>query len=199
MTVRDGSDPLAALLDRARAERAAAGRRRQRSLTRQATESATLAGALLDLAERRRPVRVTLVGGRSHSGVLRAVGEDFVVLEARLGRRIVLATAAVVTVGDVGHAVLAAATGDRRPDAVRFVDVLADLAEGEGPVLIGTTAAPPFRAEIVAVGLDVLLVRPADAGRKALAYVAVAAVIDVVVGPVEGAYSSSATTRLASG
>jgi hypothetical protein len=166
MTVHDDADPLAELLDRARAERAAAGRRRQRSLARQATESATLAGALLDLAEQRRSVRVTLMGGRSHSGVLAAVGEDFIVLEGSRGSRVAVATRAVVAVGDVGQGFLVAATGDRQLDAVRLVDVVAELADGAGPVLIGTTGSPPFAGEVVAVGVDVVLVRGAGAAAQ---------------------------------
>ncbi|MDG1877674.1 MAG: hypothetical protein P8I99_09710 [Acidimicrobiales bacterium] len=63
---------------------AARARARQHSLEHQATEDATLLGALIDLAERGRPV--TASATRQVTGPVVAVGADFVILrDGRLG------------------------------------------------------------------------------------------------------------------
>ena len=76
-------DPLAALhgwVADGRVDEAARARARQHWLERQAAEDATLLGTLLDLAERGEPVVITTQAAKSVTGVVVAVGADFVVV-----------------------------------------------------------------------------------------------------------------------
>ena len=191
--------PLRGLLDRAGAERAAGRRRRERWLHRQAVESATLAGVLVDLAEVSAVVRITLSDGRAHAGTLLAVGEDVIVLDAPRGPRTAIAIGAVATVVATARAEPCAATGDRTPEGVRFVDVLAGLGDGDGSVVLGRSGSPPIPVEVLGVGVDVLAVRHADAPRGEVSYVALATVTDVTVDRPAGCYGSSPAPRFASG
>jgi hypothetical protein len=88
VTDADG-DSLARVLERlaaeTRADDAAAARSRTGWLGRQAEEEATLAGVLVDLAERRGPIVVATSAGRSHRGWVTAVGRDFVALRTDVG------------------------------------------------------------------------------------------------------------------
>lgn len=69
---------LRSLLDRSRADDAVAERRRRSALRRQAAESGTFVGSVIDLAEQ--GVIVTVVAGDGHHarGRIRSVGADFV-------------------------------------------------------------------------------------------------------------------------
>lgn len=86
---RDSSPDVEAFLDDLagwaadeRARNAAAQRRREASLLRQAGESATWQDLALGLAGRAAVVTVRMVTGRSHVGRLASVGADFVALAA---------------------------------------------------------------------------------------------------------------------
>lgn len=63
------------------AEEAASERSRRRWLEQQALEDSSLAGLLVDLAERGVRTAVTLRGGAVRAGVVRAVGADFTALD----------------------------------------------------------------------------------------------------------------------
>src|SRR5262245_6119327 len=80
---------LAARLDRwvaeARVDEAARRRSRERWLRRQAEEESTVAGVLVDLLERGRPVTVHTRQGRRHHGEVRALGADFVAVATGQG------------------------------------------------------------------------------------------------------------------
>jgi hypothetical protein len=79
-----------------RAESAAAGRARERSLREQAAASATWVGILVDLAEQ--GTRVTaLVAGQRRSGRIAGVGRDFLVLDPRYGHTALIRLDAVLT------------------------------------------------------------------------------------------------------
>jgi hypothetical protein len=89
------SDPLLDLTDRARLADAAASRVAQRDLTARATELATLAGTLHDLAEHRAGVVVTTTSGRTQHGSLAAVAVDHVGMITRAGQQVFLRTDAI--------------------------------------------------------------------------------------------------------
>src|SRR5690606_35255177 len=92
-----GGAELSARLDRwaadARVDEAAQRRSRERWLRQQAEEGATLAGVLADLAEGEAAVTVQTAAGHRHHGVLRAVGADFVAVEAGAGAVLVAMSA----------------------------------------------------------------------------------------------------------
>jgi hypothetical protein len=86
-----------------RAASAARSRTRRRWLSRQATETATLAGVLLDLSERRADVTIDTVGSR-HRGRLVAVATELCVLRTADGGAALVALPAVthLTTGSTG-------------------------------------------------------------------------------------------------
>ena len=152
-------DPLAALrrwIAEGQVNDAARARARQHWLERQAAADATLLGALVDLAERGRPVTVTTSADRRVTGLVVAVGADFAVLRDR-GR------------GDVfvpveRLAVLRPAPGDALPTGDRPVGIrlalgaaLMELA-ADRPDVIVATAGDDIRGEMVSVGADVITV-----------------------------------------
>lgn len=101
---------------------AAAERSRERWLRRQAAESATLLGALVDAAESGLPVVIALRGGAGLcSGTVTSVGADFVVMD-----RTLVPAWSIAAVRD-------AAAGDREPDGLTFVAALSRLADEDRP------------------------------------------------------------------
>jgi hypothetical protein len=157
-----------------RTEDAARARSRERSLRLQAEEDATLAGLLLDAAERAEPVVVMTQGGRTHRGLVVNVGADFVAVRGVSGGR--LAFVALAAVGAV-RAGGPTATGARPPGATRLVDVLARLVDDHPRVQI-VTAGEVLNGDLVAVGHDVATLR-LDNAEPPLAYVALASVSEV--------------------
>ena len=146
---------LQELLDDGRAERAQESRERQRVLEQVQRETATFAGTLLDLAERRAQVSVR-VAGTTVAGILDAMGADVVRVAGTWIR-----TSAITTVRV--HA--GPATGDRTPpDDLTLASVLGRLAEDRARVLL----------LLAAVGEDVASVRQDGDGR--MAYVPTATV-----------------------
>lgn len=176
------SDPLVSLLDEARADDAGTGRRRERSLRRQAEESATFAGTLLDLAERGVAVTVRTVAGRVSHGVILAVATDFVVLRCRDRSDVCLRLAALVTVRPDTGLRQGPATGDRpAPLDLLLVEVLAGLAPDRARVGL-VVSGDVVSGELRAVGADVVTLR-LEGGRPATCYLAAGSIDEVVVGP----------------
>jgi len=176
-------DPLLELLDEARASDAGRGRGRERSLRRQAEEDASLVGALVDLAEHRSTVTLGTVDGAVHHGVVRAVGADFCVLgaERRSQTHVLVRTAAIVTVRPDPDERHAAASGDRPPPSgLRWLEVLATMAEDRQEVSIGTVDGGRVTGELRAVGRDVVTVALAGE-RRALCYVSASSMCDMAV------------------
>src|SRR5699024_3190275 len=103
-------DPLRDLLDEGRAAEAVRERRRRSELHRQATESGTFSGVILDLAERGAAVSITSGSGHRSRGRIISLGTDHVGLRGENGLTVLvdLAHAAVIqaepgtspTVGD---------------------------------------------------------------------------------------------------
>ncbi len=128
----------------ARARDAVDARVRERWLRRQAEEEATFAGLLLDLAERQVGVVVTTTANRRHTGVVEAVGADFVALRVAGGRTVLVSLPSVAAVGTGGPGdgrVRALASRDDR--ASRSVTVgLADVWPTLRPTTRGCRCTP---------------------------------------------------------
>ena len=110
---RPAEDPLVGLTDDARVAEAIAERSQQRDLTLRASELATLAGTLRDLAERGAGVGVTTVSGRHYQGSARAVATDHVVLATPAGQQVFVRLSAIATVRPDQAARAPLAQGDR--------------------------------------------------------------------------------------
>ena len=164
-----------------RADAAAAARARERSLRQQAAETATLAGVLVDLAERRAAVVVRTSSGIVHRGRLVAVGQDFAALTGDGDRApaTFVATAALVSVRPVDGPA-AAATGDRAPSDLDLGSVLAGAAV-ERPRVRVAVGVEQVVGELLAAGLDVVTVRT-DGDPPAVVYVPLASVSEVSLG-----------------
>jgi hypothetical protein len=178
---------LEAWVAEAAADEALASRRRERWLKVQAGEEATLAGVLVDVAERGRPVVATTRTDRSHRGVLRLVGVDFCLLETDQRAAVFVGFAALAGVRQPPGET--AVTGDR-PLAlgITLAEVLRLLA-GERPRVLLVSGTAATRGELRSVGADVVTLR-LD-GEAGSAYVALHAVDEVVVddGSVAGVLS----------
>jgi hypothetical protein len=173
----DLSGRLERWLAEARSADAAATRARERWLRLQADESATFAGVLVDLAERRTPVVVAGVAGRRHRGTIVAVATDFCAVRTPSGRDVLLAFRGIASVRpDSRHA----ATGDRvvRAD-LGLPEMLSVLAAERPRVLVVTTAGDEgIAGELRSVGRDVVTIS-LDGDPKASAYVSVTAIAEV--------------------
>jgi hypothetical protein len=154
----------------ARADEAAIGRTREAFLRRVAGEATTLAGVLLDVAERGTAVLVVTAAGRRRRGAVEVVGTDFVALRTDAAL-VLLPLAAVAAV----HVEDAAVAGDRgeSPVDVDLAAALALLAEDRPNVLV-VTAAEGITGELSWCGTDVLAVGSA--------YVPIAAITEVTAG-----------------
>lgn len=167
----------------ARVDEAARARSRERSLRRQAEEGATLAGVLADLAEGAGSVRVQLRGGRGVAGIVRAVGDDVVVLEpvgAGAGPAVVaLSALTAVRAGPGTRAV----TGDRRVGSgLRLIDVVAELAAEREQVRVLTVDGEAVPGRLRSLGRDVVAVSADPGAAGGAAYVPLAALAAVLVG-----------------
>lgn len=165
------------LTDDTRALDAAADRRRQQSLRRQAAASGTWRGTLVDLAERGVLVACSTGPGRSLRGRIGTIGLDFVGLTAPNGQRVLVALAAVGSVRPEPGT--GTTIGDRRVTQDRtLAAALADLADEDRAVIVHTIAGDAVSGTLRTVGVDVVSVRPAGAAEV---YVALATVTDVTV------------------
>ncbi|HLT70696.1 MAG TPA: hypothetical protein VKZ72_11050 [Acidimicrobiales bacterium] len=178
-----GGDRFERWAAEARVEEAARARAREGWLRRQAEESATLAGVVADLQERGVPVTVHTRAGGRHTGAVRAVGADVVVVRTAPGAGPggdVLVPLAALTAVRAGPGT-GPAVGDRRPGAgPTFTDLLVDLAADRAAVRVATVGGDAVAGVLRAVGRDVLVVTPASGGT---AHVALGAVAEVAVEP----------------
>ena len=177
-----GPDPLVELLDEGRASEEAAARARARAFGRQAEEGAHLAGTLVDLAERRAVVAVRTESGRTHAGVVLAVGADHVRLRADSGAEPLVALSAIVTVRlRPGEA--RPATGERAPaDDQRLLEALARAVEERPRVTLAVRGGEVLAGRLRSVGTDVVSVE-LDGDPGAGCYVAGAAITEVWLDP----------------
>ncbi len=172
------SDRLVADLTRylaeQRADAAAASRAREHWLRQAAAEEATIAGVLLDLAERAAVVVVQGGAGRSHRGRIRAVGDDFVALRTPTGD-LLLRDDAIVAVRADGPA----PTGDRAPAlAIGFAEAVAATAGDRPRVLVVARDGTGLAGQLRHVGRDVMTLRLDTAGTV---YVPLASVAELTI------------------
>ena len=174
---RDQDADLAALVAELSSDQAALTRSRAHWLSRQAAAEGTFGGILRDLAERGRPVLLSLHNGRLHRGVTTVVGADFVVVRVGPGRDVAIALAALSSVRTLPGE--PATTGDRFvPASTSLAEMLSALGEERTRVLIvGSDPRQAVSGELRAVGRDVLTVRLGGDGGTA--YVALASVAEI--------------------
>lgn len=130
------------------AAEAAGQRARERSLRQQLLESATVAGLLVDMAEWGENVAVTLRGGAgTRTGVIRAVGADFFLID-----RTFVPFSAVAVVRH-GTAISAGRTPSHR---LTLVSALARLAEDRPRVSVAVDGGDVVVDELQAASDEVL-------------------------------------------
>jgi hypothetical protein len=177
---RDDLDALDAWVADSRFDAAATARRRERALTDQASEEASIGGVLRDLGERSAHVVVTTVADRQHRARIRAVGRDFVILSALEGdhAEIVVAMHAIEVLRVPDEAIV---TGDRADVLdVGIGEVLTTMAADRPQVHLVTRGGHSLRGELRSTGLDVARVR-ADTQGHPTAYVPVASIAELVL------------------
>ncbi|MFP5308021.1 MAG: hypothetical protein ACLGIR_00395 [Actinomycetes bacterium] len=174
-------DPHVDLLDDARLAEAVRERAEARLRRQVDVDAATLAGTLRDLAERGAPVSIDTTAGRRHRGQLVGLAADHLVLLAA-GARVLVRLDAVAVVrprpgsgGDV-------AAGDRGAGVdLLLTEALARLAADRPTVVAVPAGAEPVRGILLAVGGDVVTLRPD--GTTGLAYLPTATLVEVAVEP----------------
>src|SRR5687768_3385987 len=162
-------DLLQKLLDDARTQEGRASRRRQRILRTLAEESATLQGALVDLAERGTDVVLRIIDGQAHRGAIRLVAGDFVVIGSDVGD-IWVANSAVDSVKPSPEERHSAATGDRPAVDIVLGDALGRVAPDRLPVAVRTAGGDSIVGVLRAVGSDVVTIE-LDAPGRPVCYV----------------------------
>lgn len=156
------------LLDDLRAADASAQRRREGWLRRQAADDASVVGTLLSLAERRAVVALTTASGNRHVGRLRGAGSDLVLVDVH-GGCVAVDLAAVDGFhahheGDPGQGDIVPVGHRRSRDHTTLLDVLGLLVADRAVVTLVTRAGRHTTGELVGVGSDVVMVRPAGGG-----------------------------------
>ena len=160
----------------ARSDEAARSRSRKRWLSQQAAESATLVGALADLADAGREVVLATRAGSEHRARVAAVGRDVVRLRTDAGTVLVPLTA--VTVVHAGPAAPVPSDDRPPPSAVTLLAALEQLRDDEADVVVRTGDGRSITGRLEAVGVDVATVRSGSAP-GALAYVPLDALLEV--------------------
>lgn len=174
------------LVGDARSRDAVRARMRERGLRAAASADATLAGVLMDLAERDEDLAVRTASGRTAAGRVVLVAADAIAVRTVAGLVTYVPLTAVTSVrrrpGDRAHPGEDEPGGDRlAPAGTTFATLVADLAldrcrvamavAGEGALVIG---------ELRAAGTDVVAVR-VDADPPVVAYVALASLSEVTI------------------
>ena len=166
------------LLDDARSDALTQARVRERWLRRQATESATLVGTLVDLAESGVALSVTLVGGRRHDGVAVGLGHDVLVLLDR-GEHVAVRLGSVTLIRPGPGSAVDRASGDRAAAIdLGFVELLGRMVDERPEVGVALVTGETLAGSLLAVGSDLLTLRLAP-GADGIAYCSAAAVSSV--------------------
>jgi hypothetical protein len=154
-------------------------RSRERWLRQQVLESTTVAGACWSLAEAGRPLAVTTVGGRTHQGVVRSLGEDFVSLVVASGQE-VLVPLAMVAVLVPGRDDMP--TGRPVRPGTSLVEAVAHLAAERPQVAVWCSGADaPVVGELWGTSAEVAMIIPTHGERERVAYVRLSAVVELSV------------------
>ncbi len=176
----DRDDPLAGLsrwLADYQVDEAAAARARQRSLEQQAAQESSIAGVLLDLAERGRPVTIKTAGGQVCYGQIVAVGADFVFVRDENEGDLLIPTTAIATIGTV--ATDRPVTGDRPLSSVVLTDTLDELVADQAHVAV-SVGDECVRGLLQTAGSDVIAVA-VDEARRDRIHIATAAIDHLAV------------------
>jgi hypothetical protein len=165
----------------ARVDDAARQRTRERWLLQQAEEGGRLTGVLCDLAERGTAVALRTRAGRQHRGRVRAIGDDFVAVDAGSSDAVFVALAAVSSVRVMPTAATAP-TGDRAVrTGLRLAEVLAGLAaERERVLIVALDGEEAIAGSLRSVGLDVAVVR-LDGPDPATVYVPIPSITELTL------------------
>jgi hypothetical protein len=178
-------DPFVGLTDEGRLAESIRERARERDLRQQATEFATFAGTVRDLAEAARTVVIRSASGRSYQGRLTALGLDHVVLRTPADLEVRIAVDQVVAIDLDPTAPGSPAAGDREPEEGRsLLEVLADLLEDRPVVVLvarGGGGNETSRGRLLAVGEDIVSMQP-ETG-LGVRYVPAGAIAELVVEP----------------
>jgi hypothetical protein len=157
----------------ARAEAAADSRVRQQWAQQQAEDEATLASLLVGLAEHQTAVALRASSGSILRGTVAGLGVDYVALVH--GHQLSLVPWRAIEWLRPDHAPGPATFADRAEIRGRFVGVLASLA-AEGSTVRVVAGTEALAGDLLAVGEDVLTLRPSGAAADQLVYVPVASV-----------------------
>ncbi len=154
---------LVRLLGDERAAEVAQARARERSLRASALTDATLAGVLLDAAERGDRVAVRTTSGRTIRGEITRVALDGVVLEGSLGTSYV-PFAGIASFRAPGTRPVVEPSGDRPPPRTgTLAALLADLAAERPRVALSVAGEQALlTGELRAASADVLTLSRAD-------------------------------------
>jgi hypothetical protein len=173
-------DPFVRLTDEGRLADAIRERSEERELRQQASEFATFAGTMRDLAEAGRDVTVRSASGRSYQGTLLAVAIDHLVVSVGSSRTVHIAVDQVTAVQLDPSSSRAVAAGEREAAQDRTLDeVLASSLEDRPAVVVVTRGdGEVHRGQLTAVGEDVVTLRVEGAGAR---YLPAAALSEVVV------------------
>lgn len=163
----------------ARADAAAASRRRTAWLARQAEEEASLVGVLLDLYDRGRAIVVKTSTGRVHRGWIETVGLDFLVLRTAPGSRVLMRLDQLVTLRTAQNEV--DSVGDRpvhvEADLATLVRSLGPLRPYVSIIAGGAGTAESICGDMTWAGRDIVAIRPNAGG--SLVYVPLAAISEL--------------------
>jgi hypothetical protein len=178
---KGGSDPdrFERWLAELRVDDDAKARVRRHWLRTAAEEDASLAGVLLDLAERHVPVGLLTAAGRRHHGEVAVVGADFVALRTGRERHVLMPFGTLVSVRPAADAT--APVGDREPgSALELVDVLIGLAAERLDAAFLLASGDRLTGQVRSVGQDLLVVRTEGSAAPTV-YVALDAVVEVAL------------------
>ncbi|MCC5947228.1 MAG: hypothetical protein JJT89_02125 [Nitriliruptoraceae bacterium] len=175
-------DPIVALTDDERLQSAITARSAARERRDRAAEVATWIGSLRDLAERSAAVVVRVAGDRVHRGALVAVGIDHLAVRLESGAVVLVAEDTVRSVRPEVGSGISVALGDReRAQDRTLVEALQLLYEDARTLtLVLRDVADPLPGRLVALGEDVVSVRPAEA-RSDVVFVPIAAIAEAVI------------------
>jgi hypothetical protein len=153
---------------------AARSRRRTAAWTQHGAADAGLAGVLLDLAEHRAEVTVSLTNDRSHRGAVLTVASTWVMMRTASDARAIIRLRSIATVGSTGYR---ASFGERcAPITLGFAPMLERSVE-IGDQLTVCCGRHSLRGELLGLG-DELAMLAMDSAT--LRYVSIEAIDEVV-------------------
>lgn len=174
-------DALVGLTDDALVEQAIRDRSDARLRRVRQSESATLIGTLVDLAETQTAVTVDVTTGRTLQGRLLGVAADHVVLALPGRARLLVRTSTITSIRPDPGALARAALGERESlSSATLMEVLADIVETEAEISIvmeGSTAV--LLGTVLAVGEDIVSLRLQ--GQQAPIYLVGDAMSDIII------------------